>query len=99
MGRKSINDFYTVFHALSHEISGESSILQEDVQTRVYLWPGVGRADGGSECVLEGHFSMKWVPSSHIDTCTAQAGGGVFGGAGKTAPPTARAPGSPSVSI
>ena len=36
MGRKSINDFYTVFHALSHEISGESSILQEDVQTSVY---------------------------------------------------------------
>ena len=53
MGRKSINDFYTVFHALSHEISGESSILQEDDQTSVYplAW---GRPDGhGSHFTLE----------------------------------------------
>ena len=37
MGQKSIDDFYTIFNALLHEIGGESSILQEDVQTRVYL--------------------------------------------------------------
>ena len=36
MGQKSINDIYTVFHALSHGIGGKYSFFQEDGELTRY---------------------------------------------------------------
>ena len=36
MGQKSINDIYTVFHALSHGIGGKYSFFREDGELTRY---------------------------------------------------------------
>ena len=43
MGQKSINDIYTVFHALSHGIGGKYSFFQEDGELTRYHHRYIGR--------------------------------------------------------
>ncbi len=49
MGQKSINDIYTVFHALSHGIGGKYSFFQEDGELTRYHHRYIGQTQQHDE--------------------------------------------------